>query len=46
LKNYKGRTEQILEILEDFDLRTKGIGDGGNDRAELLKETITKIIMV
>ncbi|PSR04620.1 MAG: DNA polymerase III subunit delta, partial [Bacteroidetes bacterium SW_10_40_5] len=34
----------VFEIIHDFDLRARGINDGGNSEPELMKEMVYKIV--
>ena len=45
LKNYKGRFGKVLAIIQEYDLRSKGINDRGTEQAELTKELLFKILM-
>lgn len=39
------RIEQVFNTLEEFDLRSKGVNNGGTEEAELMREMIYKIMM-
>jgi DNA polymerase-3 subunit delta len=43
LRVFKGRTANILKLIEDFDLRFKGVDDMGTLENELVKELIFRI---
>lgn len=43
-KNYKGRLQEIIGLLHEYDLRSKGINDSGTEPGELLRELVSRII--
>ncbi|MBT3301856.1 MAG: DNA polymerase III subunit delta [Bacteroidetes bacterium] len=45
LKNYKGTIGKVLAIIQEYDLKSKGINDRGTDQGELTKEMLFKILM-
>jgi DNA polymerase-3 subunit delta len=42
-QNYKGRLKHAMKLLEEYDLRFKGVNDTGTDDGELLKEMVFKL---
>ena len=46
VRNYGGRIEQILLLIQEYDLRSKGIGSRNVSDAELLKELCFKILLL
>lgn len=44
--NYKGKMKKIMQILQEYDLRSKGVNDVGTEEGELMKEMIFKILYV
>lgn len=42
--NYDNKLDHVFEIIHDFDLRARGINDGGNSEPELMKEMVYKIV--
>ncbi len=44
-RNYSPKkTEQVIALLQDYDLRSKGVNDTGSEEAALLKELVYKIL--
>lgn len=44
-RNYSPqKTEQVIGLLQDYDLRSKGVNDTGSEEAALLKELVYKIL--
>lgn len=44
-RNYSPKkTEQVIALLQDYDLRSKGVNDTGSEEAALLKEMVYKIL--
>lgn len=44
-RNYSPKkTEQVIALLQDYDLRSKGVNDTGSEVAALLKELVYKIL--
>ncbi|MFC2113786.1 DNA polymerase III subunit delta [Bacteroidota bacterium] len=46
LKNYKGKIENVLELIQEYDLKSKGINDSGTNVGTLTKELIFRILMI
>ncbi len=45
VKNYSvEKLEQIFYLLEEYDLRSKGVNNSGTDHGELMKEMVFKIL--
>lgn len=44
IKNYHNKLEKVILVLEEFDLKSKGIGDNGTNPTELTKEMLFKIL--
>lgn len=42
--NYKGKMQKIIELLHEYDLRSKGINDAGTEQGELLREMTVRIL--
>jgi hypothetical protein len=42
-KAYAGKVPQAMQILQEFDLRFKGVDDPGTDESELLKELVYRL---
>jgi DNA polymerase-3 subunit delta len=42
-QTYGSKLKQVMKLLEQFDLRFKGVNDAGTEEAELVKELIFKI---
>lgn len=43
-QNYKGKLQQIISWLHEYDLRSKGVNDSGTEEGELLREMVLKIM--
>ncbi|MBK9733000.1 MAG: DNA polymerase III subunit delta [Chitinophagaceae bacterium] len=44
-RNYSPqKTEQVIALLQDYDLRSKGVNDTGSEEGALLKELVYKIL--
>ncbi len=41
---YKGKLDKVFDILQEYDLRSKGINDAGTDEPELMREMIFRIL--
>lgn len=41
--NYKGRLPRAMQLLQEYDLRFKGVNDTGTDDGELLREMVFKL---
>ncbi len=41
---YKGKLDQVFEILLEYDLRARGINEANNDQPELMREMIFRIL--
>lgn len=46
VQNYRGKIEKVLEIIREYELKSKGINNREISENELLKELIFKIISV
>jgi len=44
IKSYKGKLIDVIAIIEEYDLKSKGINSNNSDHSELLKEMIFKIV--
>ncbi len=45
-QNYKGKLKPIMNILHEYDLRSKGVNDTGTADAQLLKEMMYRIMYI
>lgn len=43
-RTYQGKVEKVMSILQEYDLRSKGVNDTGTDSLELTKEMLFKIL--
>lgn len=41
---YPGKVKNILKLLQEYDLRSKGVNDSGTDNGDLMKEMIYRIV--
>ncbi|MEA3494498.1 MAG: DNA polymerase III subunit delta [Bacteroidota bacterium] len=46
IRNYRGKIEKVLAIIQDFDLKSKGIGSKSVEETELIKEMLFKILYI
>ena len=44
-RNYnRARTEKVIHVLKDYDLRSKGVDNDSTNEGELMKEMVWKIL--
>lgn len=41
---YKGKMDKVFEIIQEYDIRSRGIQDANTDEAELIREMIFRIL--
>lgn len=44
VQNYRGKTHMAISVLNDYDLRSKGIGTGGATESQLVDEMVYKLL--